>query len=58
MVLLLIIFDFVSFQGYTPLHLAAMQGHEHIIELLVQAYGKSCHHLKGNRKFFPELHLT
>ncbi|ELU00104.1 hypothetical protein CAPTEDRAFT_188678 [Capitella teleta] len=27
-----------SAEGYTPLHLAAMQGHEEVIEMLVQAY--------------------
>jgi hypothetical protein len=27
------------FQGYTPLHMAALHGHEDLIELLVEAYG-------------------
>ena len=27
-------------QGYTALHLAAIHGHEHIIELLVQTFSK------------------
>lgn len=29
-------------QGYTALHIAALHGHRHILDLLVGSYGKSC----------------
>lgn len=28
-------------QGYTPLHIAALHGHRHILDLLVGTYGKN-----------------
>ena len=32
---------FFSFQGYTALHLASIQGHDEVIHQLVQVYRKS-----------------
>lgn len=37
----LILHNYFFIQGYTALHLAAMHGHEKIIELLVSTYSKS-----------------
>ncbi len=34
------IFSLLFLQGYTPLHIAALQGHRHIFNLLVRTYGK------------------
>ncbi|XP_036003414.1 ankyrin repeat domain-containing protein SOWAHC [Fundulus heteroclitus] len=33
------VFEFCSLQGYTPLHIAALHGHRHIIDLLIGTYG-------------------
>ncbi|KAK0155663.1 Ankyrin repeat domain-containing protein SOWAHC [Merluccius polli] len=34
--------------GYTPLHIAALHGHRHILELLIQTYGKQEDRAKNN----------
>ena len=45
---LLVALPFVYFQGYTALHLAAMQGHHEIMSILEDVYGKLTMH-KPNR---------
>lgn len=38
----LFLFNSSCLQGYTPLHIAALHGHQHILDLLIRTYGKMC----------------